>query len=108
MINSGTAAQDLEPVIDRHTQVVARAILDGYPADTLQTRFPANEILISELTATFDDELVARLTAANSIALQLGWRIFESYLRASNGLQTISAEDLREAINASLNKIITL
>lgn len=105
LIDSNAAADTLESMVELHTKVVARAVLDGYPADKLQTHFPANEILIAELNETHSNETSSRLVAANSIALQLGWRLFEPYLIAATRLQDVPQDRIREAIELAQRKI---
>nr|WP_301122628.1 helix-turn-helix domain-containing protein [Mycolicibacterium fortuitum] len=105
LIENGTRTAAFEAAVNRHSLVVARTMLDGYPAEKLQTRFPGTEILIRELTDIWDDELDARLAAANAIALQISWRLFEPYLRVATGLDAISAEKVQAAVQRTLKRV---
>jgi TetR/AcrR family transcriptional regulator, repressor for neighboring sulfatase len=91
----------LGTTIDQHLQVIARAILDGYPAGQLQRRFPYINELVDEARQHHPDETAARIAAANAVALQLGWRLFEPFLRSAAGLQRLSATSLRDAIHSA-------
>jgi hypothetical protein len=91
----------LSSTIDQHLQVIARAILDGYPVGQLQRSFPYINELVDEARHHHPDESAARIAAANAVALQLGWRLFEPLLRSAAGLQRLSATSLRDAIYAA-------
>jgi AcrR family transcriptional regulator len=90
-----------DATVDLHLRVIARAILDGYPVGQLQRRFPYISGLIEEARQSHSDETAARLAAANAIALELGWRLFEPFLRSAAGLQKLSAARLGGAISAA-------
>lgn len=85
--DGGTVAD----AVDRQLRVLAYASLDGYPVGELQSRFPNMGVLIDAVRPQHPTELSARLAAAHTIALQLGWVLFGDFLRASTGL-----EDLEE------------
>lgn len=86
LIASGAPSDDVEQAIDAHTRVMARALLDGYPAGQLQSSFPNLLRLVQDNAASFDDDLQARLAVANVVALDLGWRVFRPFLRVALGL----------------------
>jgi AcrR family transcriptional regulator len=92
--------------IEQHWRVIARAILDGYPVGQLQHHFPYVSGLVERARRHHPDELNARIAAANAIALQLGWRLFEPFVRAAAGLNELPAARLRDAINVSTATII--
>jgi hypothetical protein len=52
-------------------------ILDGFPVGQLQQRFPTAAMLVKHAEHSHDNELAGRMAAANTIALELGWRLFE-------------------------------
>ncbi|BBY64026.1 HTH-type transcriptional repressor [Mycolicibacterium helvum] len=105
LINDRQRGEDFDTAVNTHAVVVARALLDGFPADKLQTRFPGVDILIDELSDAFDTELEARLAAANAVALQVGWLLLEPYLRAATGLTETPQETVDDAVNATLATI---
>lgn len=102
LIEKDPGGTDFNAAVDLHSTVMARATLDGYPADRLQTRFPGTEILIQELAPRFNTDFDARVAAANAIALQLSWRLFQPYLRAATGLTDTPERKIDEAINRIL------
>jgi AcrR family transcriptional regulator len=75
--------------VDRQLRVIARASLDGYAIGELQSRFPTMELLLDSVRERHATELGARLAAAHTIALQLGWILFGDFLRASTGLEDL-------------------
>jgi AcrR family transcriptional regulator len=75
--------------VDRQLRVLARTSLDGYSIGELQSRFPTMEVLLDSVRARHSSELNARLAAAHTIALQLGWCLFGDFLRASTGLEDL-------------------
>jgi TetR/AcrR family transcriptional regulator, repressor for neighboring sulfatase len=74
-------------------------ILDGFPVGQLQQRFPTAAMLVKHAEHSHHNELAGRMAAANTIALELGWRLFEPFLRSATGTEKVSAADLRHAIN---------
>jgi hypothetical protein len=46
------------------------------------------------------------MAAANTIALELGWRLFEPFLRSATGIEKVSAADLRNAINSGTARMM--
>jgi hypothetical protein len=78
--------------------VLARALLDGYPVADLQTRFPAATRLVNEIRPQHPTEDSARLAAAHTAALLLGWQLFEPFLRSAIGLGDLPQEELRTSL----------
>lgn len=106
LIAKDPGGADFNAAVDLHSTVMARATLDGYAADRLQTRFPGTDRLIHELTPRFDTDFEARAAAANAIALQLSWRLFQPYLRAATGLVDTPKHKLDDAVNRILTQIV--
>lgn len=96
----------LEAQVERQWKVLARAILDGYEVGKLQQRFPTMSSLVDQIRERHDNDREARLAVANTVALEMGWRLFEPFLRSATGLQGLSESELREAINAETKRII--
>ncbi|OMB87198.1 MULTISPECIES: TetR/AcrR family transcriptional regulator [Mycolicibacterium] len=97
---------EIEQNMDQHMRVMARALLDGYPIGELQTRFPGVDRLLDEVLPRFEDERNGRLAVANAVALQLGWRFFEPFLRSAAGLASISDDEVRTAAGAEIARIL--
>ncbi|QRY54120.1 TetR/AcrR family transcriptional regulator [Mycolicibacterium septicum] len=106
LLDEGGPADEIEHNMDRHMRVMARALLDGYPIGQLQTRFPGVTRLLGQALPRFDDERNGRLAVANAVALQLGWRFFEPFLKSAAGLDAISDHDVRAAVNAEIAQIL--
>lgn len=106
LLDEGGPADEIEHNMDRHMRVMARALLDGYPIGQLQTRFPGVTRLLGQVLPQFDDERSARLAVANAVALQLGWRFFEPFLKSAAGLDAIGDDDVRAAVNAEIARIL--
>jgi AcrR family transcriptional regulator len=104
-LTSGVPVSRLDAVIDRQLRVVARTTLDGYPVGSLQTRFPNIADRIDRLRPTHPTERSARLAAAHLTALQLGWRLFADFLRASTGLDDLTDEELAESLSETTSSI---
>lgn len=100
LLQSDTPAEELDQALDRQMRVWARTLLDGYPAEQLQTRFPNVAPLLDHARTRHEDEGAARLAVANALALQLGWRLFEPMLRSATGLEDVSDADLRQVVLA--------
>jgi hypothetical protein len=92
--------------MERHWRVIARAILDGYPVGQLQHRFPYVAGLVEQARPHHPNEFDAQIAAANAIALQLGWRLFEPFVRAAADLRALPAPRLRDAINETTTSIL--
>jgi TetR/AcrR family transcriptional regulator, repressor for neighboring sulfatase len=107
LLDSDGPADEIDQNLDQHMRVMARALLDGYPVGKLQTRFPGVTRLLGQvLPQRAGDERSARLAVANAVALQLGWRFFESFLTSSTGLDPISDDEVRGAVGAEIARIL--
>jgi TetR/AcrR family transcriptional regulator, repressor for neighboring sulfatase len=96
----------LEAAVERHWRVLAWAILDGYPVGRLQRRFPYVSRLIDRARPHHSDDVSARLAAGHAIALELGWRLFEPFVRSATGTRRLSSSQLRESINAAITEML--
>lgn len=106
LLDGDVADAEIEQNMDQHMRVMARALLDGYPIGQLQTRFPGVTRLLDEVLPRFDDEREGRLAVANAVALKLGWRFFEPFLRSAAGLDPISEDEVRDAVGAEVSRIL--
>lgn len=106
LLHSDTPPDVIERALDRHMRVLARALLDGYPAGQLQKRFPNVADRLDEVLPRHADESKARLAVANSLALQFGWRLFAPILRSAVGLDQMPEEELRQAVDAEAARIL--
>ncbi|MGV0813261.1 helix-turn-helix domain-containing protein [Mycolicibacterium boenickei] len=106
LLDAGGDADEIEQTMDQHARVIARALLDGYPVGQLQTRFPGVTRLLGQVLPRFDDERTGRLAVANAVALQLGWRLFEPFLKSATGLDPISDDEVRGAVSAEIARIL--
>jgi AcrR family transcriptional regulator len=88
--------------VDRQLRVIARASLDGYAIGELQSRFPTMELLLATARDRHTTELGARLAAAHTIALQLGWILFGDFLRASTGLEDLDDRTFARSIGKTV------
>jgi AcrR family transcriptional regulator len=72
--------------IDRHARVVAHLVLDWRDPASLQSEFPASELMVSRVQRlTGLDEPAARRRVAQVLALILGWRLYAPFLSAAMG-----------------------
>jgi TetR/AcrR family transcriptional regulator, repressor for neighboring sulfatase len=106
LLETGAPAEDVEAALDRQMRVMARTLLDGYPAGQLQTRFPNVSLWLDQVRPRHDSELSARLAVANALAFQVGWRLFEPLLRSAVGIEEMTDADLRRAVGAELARIV--
>ena len=106
LLDGDVSEAEVEQNLDQHMRVMARALLDGYPIGQLQTRFPGVTRLLDEVLPRFDDEREGRLAVANAVALKLGWRFFEPFLRSSAGLDPIGDDEVRDAVGAEVARIL--
>lgn len=83
-----------------------RAIRDGFPVGRLQERFPIAANLVKHVQGSYDDELTGRLAAANVIALQLGWQLFEPFLRSATGIEGLSSAELRQSLSGEIARML--
>lgn len=109
LLAGGAPPDRTERALDRHMRVMARTLLDGYPAGKLQTRFPGASQLLDEIRPAHDPgpggDRSARLAVANAFALQFGWRLFAPFLRAAAGLDDMTDDELRAAVTAEAARI---
>ncbi len=110
LLQSNAAADVIEAALDRQMRVWARTLLDGYPAEQLQTRFPNIAPLLDWVVTQYaqngKQDSAARLAVANALALQLGWRLFEPVLRSATGLDELTDTELRQAVLAEAARMI--
>ncbi len=105
MTNGEASPSDIDTATTRHLRVIARALLDGYPAGQLQSSFPAAARLLEGIRPQHDNDDSARLGAANAIALLLGWRLFEPFVRSATGLHDLPQDQLRESIYTEMGRL---
>lgn len=106
LLGTDTPAGVLESHLDRQMRVMARTVLDGYPAGQLQKRFPNIATLLDGVRPQYDDEAKARLAVANALALQFGWRLFAPILRSATGIEDLTDAELRNAVTAEVRRIL--
>jgi TetR/AcrR family transcriptional regulator, repressor for neighboring sulfatase len=106
LLRSGAPADVVERALDRQMRVMARTVLDGYPAAQLQKRFPNVAELLNQVRPRHDNDTSARLAVANALALQFGWRLFAPILRSATGIEELSEADLRQAVGAEVARIV--
>jgi hypothetical protein len=87
-------------------RVMARTVLDGYPAAQLQKHFPNVADVLDRVRPLHDNETSARLAVANALALQFGWRLFAPILRSATGIDELTDAELREAVRAEVARIV--
>jgi TetR/AcrR family transcriptional regulator, repressor for neighboring sulfatase len=92
--------------VDRQLRVIARTSLDGYSVGELQSRFPTMELLLDSVRARHQSDLDARLAAAHTIALQLGWCLFGDFLRASTGLDDLDDRAFARSVGNAVARIL--
>jgi hypothetical protein len=63
------------------------------------------ELLLETVRARHSTELGARLAAAHTIALQLGWCLFGDFLRASTGLEDLDDRTFARSIGNTVSII---
>jgi len=64
------------------------------------------EILLDSVRARHNCEIDARLAAAHTIALQLGWCLFGDFLRASTGLEDVDDRTFARSVGNTVNQIL--
>jgi AcrR family transcriptional regulator len=105
--DSGASQQQLEAVHELQARVMVRSMLDGFPVEELQQRFPGMERFLDEVRSGDSDDRRARLMAAHGMALQFGWGLMAPTLRVAFGLNDLSDADLRAAVAEQVAKIVT-
>ncbi|OBI42661.1 TetR/AcrR family transcriptional regulator [Mycobacterium colombiense] len=106
LLGTDAPAAVLQSSLDRQMRVMARTVLDGYPAGQLQKRFPNIATLLDGVRPLYDDEVTARLAVANALALQFGWRLFAPILRSATGIEDLTDDEIREAVSAEVQRIL--
>ncbi|WP_102144700.1 TetR/AcrR family transcriptional regulator [Mycobacterium hubeiense] len=106
LLAEGADGISIATAVDRQLRVLARASLDGYPVGELQSRFPTMEVLLDSVRQRHSDERGARLAAAHAIALQLGWVMFDGFLRASTGLEDLDDRTFARSIGRTVALIL--
>ncbi|BBX74734.1 HTH-type transcriptional repressor [Mycobacterium shinjukuense] len=106
LLHSDAPADVVDRALDRHMRVLARALLDGYPAGQLQKRFPTVAEMLDSVRPRHDSDLAARLAVAHALALQFGWRLFAPMLRSATGIDELSGDQLRQAVVAEVARIL--
>ncbi|OBG61122.1 MULTISPECIES: TetR/AcrR family transcriptional regulator [unclassified Mycobacterium] len=105
VMDRGGTPDEIQAAGGRQLRVIARALLDGYPAGQLQSSFPAAARLLDEIRPQHPSEEAARLAAANASALLLGWQMFEPFLRSATGLHDLPPDELRRSIVAEMGRL---
>ncbi|MCA2243563.1 TetR/AcrR family transcriptional regulator [Mycobacterium sp. WUMAC-067] len=106
LLETDTPPDVVQRSLDRQMRVMARTVLDGYPAGQLQKRFPNIATLLDGVRPLYDDEVKARLAVANALALQFGWRLFAPVLRSATGIEELTDAELRAAVGAEVERIL--
>jgi TetR/AcrR family transcriptional regulator, repressor for neighboring sulfatase len=106
LLQSGTTPEVLDRALDRQMRVMARTLLDGYPAAQLQKRFPNIAALLDWVRPLHDDDTSARLAVANALALQFGWRLFAPILRSATGLEDMAEAEIGEAVRTEVARVV--
>ena len=106
LLDSGAPADVVDQALDRQMRVMARTLLDGYPAAQLQKRFPNIATMIDWVRPVHGDDLSARLAVANGLALQFGWRLFAPILRSATGLDELTDDEIREVVRTEVGRIL--
>jgi TetR/AcrR family transcriptional regulator, repressor for neighboring sulfatase len=105
LLRTEAPADVIERALDRQMRVMARTVLDGYPAGQLQKRFPNIATLLDCVRPLHDNDTSARLAVANALALQFGWRLFEPILRSATGIGELTDAELRQVIADEVARI---
>ncbi|MFG1929183.1 TetR/AcrR family transcriptional regulator [Mycobacterium sp. NPDC048908] len=106
LVSAAADGGAIAAAVNRQLRVIARTSLDGYSIGELQKRFPTMEILLSSVRARHSDELDARLAAAHTVALQLGWVLFGDFLRASTGLEGVDDHKFACSVGEAVGRIL--
>ncbi|HTX98291.1 MAG TPA: helix-turn-helix domain-containing protein [Mycobacterium sp.] len=106
LLGAETPPDVLDRALDRQMRVMARTVLDGYPAGQLQKRFPNIAALLDGVLPLHDNEKDARLAVANALALQFGWRLFAPILRSATGIDELPEAETRQAAGDEVARIL--
>lgn len=104
--DSGAPAAKLEAAQELQARVMVRSVLDGFPIEELQERFPGMERFLEQVRSVVSDDPQARLLAAHAMALRFGWGLMAPTLRAAFGLNSLTDADIREAVADQIAKIV--
>ena len=91
----------------RHWMVLARCILDGYPVGDMQNDFPVIGRIGAVARRHHETEEETAMATANVVALQLGWQLFEPFLRSATGVGDAPYEQIRESVDAQSRRMLT-
>jgi TetR/AcrR family transcriptional regulator, repressor for neighboring sulfatase len=105
LLAAGADRLEIDAAIDRQMRVIARTTLDGYPIGALQTRFPNMAQLVNNLEQRYPSRRSAQLAAAHINALQIGWRLFGDFLRASTGLEDLTDAELQQSLTDAVARL---
>ena len=100
--DAGEGRDVVEARGERSWKVIARSLLDGFDVGRLQHRFPVVEQLIAAAREDHGDDYAARVATADALALQLGWRLFGSFLKAATGLDDEKPRHVDHPVSGSL------
>lgn len=103
---SGAATEKLEAAAELQARVMVRSMLDGFPIEELQQRFPGMERFLERVRSGVSDDRQARLAAAHAMALQFGWGLMAPTLRVAFGLNDLSDAEIRAAVAEQTAKIV--
>jgi TetR/AcrR family transcriptional regulator, repressor for neighboring sulfatase len=106
LLAAGAEGSTIGEAGDRQLRVLARTSLDGYSIGELHSRFPTMEVLLDSVRARHSTEIGARLAAAHTIALQLGWCLFGDFLRASTGLEGLDDRTFARSVGSTVALIL--
>lgn len=105
-VQAGAPAQVIAARTELQWRVLARAILDGFPVGQLQERFPIAANLLKHGLSSYDEETTGRLAAANVMALQLGWQLFQPFLSSAAGIEDLPSSDLRQSVTGEIARML--
>jgi AcrR family transcriptional regulator len=106
LLAQGADGATIGEAVDRQLRAIARTSLDGYSIGELQQRFPTMEVLLDSVRAYHPTDLGARLAAAHTTALQLGWCLFGDFLRASTGLDDLDGHTFARSVGDTVARIL--
>ncbi len=106
LLHSDAPADVVERALDLQMRVMARTVLDGYPAGQMQKHFPNIPEMLDRVRRLHDNETSARLALANALALQFGWRLFAPILRFSTGIEDLTGDEIRQAVADEMARIV--
>jgi AcrR family transcriptional regulator len=107
LVEQASPPAEIAAAVERHWRVLARAILDGYPVGELQHHFPLINKLIDEARHHTTNDVAARLAAGHAVALELGWRLFESFIRSAAELEDLTTDELRRSADKLRDAILS-